>query len=195
DGDQDRAIGSAGVRRLHSRRYDTSTLLVLKDHPDIAYVEPNYIIEADAVPNDPSFGQLWGLFNTGQKVGTFGTPGADIEAPLAWDVSTGTAATVVAVVDTGILYMHPDLAANVWSAPAPFTVNIGGQTITCAAGTHGFNAIASTCNPLDDHGHGTHVSGTIGAVGNNNVGVAGVNWTTSIMAGKSLNASGTGTGA
>lgn len=90
-------------------------------------------------------------------------------------------AVVVTVVDTGIDYNHPDLADNVWSAPADFTVTIGGMTITCVAGTHGFNAIANLCDPMDDNNHGTHVSGTIGAVGNNGLGVVGVNWTASIM--------------
>src|SRR2546425_3652870 len=196
DADRNDAIGSAGVRRIHSRSHDTATLLAfLRNHPDVAYAEPNYVTYADATPNDPRFGDLWGLFNFGQPDAAFrlGTPGADIHVSSAWDVSTGSAANVVAVVDTGIDYAHPDLAANVWSAPTPFTVVIGGQTITCAAGTHGFNAITKTCDPLDDNGHGTHVSGTIGAVGNNNLGVVGVNWTASIMASKAFNASGTGT--
>ena len=105
-----------------------------------------------------------------------GTPGADIRATEGWDIALGNASNVVAVVDTGIDYNHPDLAANIWSAPAPFTVVIGGVSITCAAGTHGFNAITKTCDPMDDHDHGTHVSGTIGAIGNNAIGVAGVNW-------------------
>ena len=106
----------------------------------------------------------------------------------AWDLALGTASNVVAVVDTGIDYNHPDLAANIWSAPAPFTVVIGGVPITCQAGTHGFNAITRTCDPMDDHNHGTHVSGTIGAVGNNAIGVAGVNWMSSIMGLKFLSA-------
>ena len=80
-----------------------------------------------------------------------------------------------------------------WSAPADFTVTIGDLTITCAAGTHGFNAITNLCDPMDDNNHGTHVSGTIGAVGNNSLGVVGVNWTASIMGAKFLNAGGSGT--
>src|SRR3989441_759779 len=194
DADRNDAIGSVGVRRIHSRSRDTSALLAfLRNHPDVAYAEPNYIVQADALPNDTSFGILWGLRNFGQVVGTPGTPGADIQTPLAWDVSTGSAANVVAVIDTGIKYTHPDLAANVWSAPTSFTVVIGGQTITGPAGSHGFNAILKPCDPDDDNGHGTHVSGTIGAVGNNSRGIAGVNWTTRIMASKFLDANGTGT--
>src|SRR3989442_13942154 len=194
DADQHHAIGSAGVRRLHSRQFDTSALLAfLRNHADVEYAEPIYIIESDAVPNDPSFGQLGGLLNTGQVVGVAGTPGADIGATLAWDISTGSNSKVVAVVDTGIDYSHSDLAANVWSAPATFNVTIGGQTVTCAAGTHGFDAILKTCDPYDDNGHGTHVSGTIGATGNNGKGATGVNWTASIMASKFLDANGVGT--
>src|SRR3989441_6224674 len=194
DADRTDVIGRAGVWRIHSKRYDTSTLLTfLRAHPDVAYAEPNYIIQADAVPNDPWLGQLWGVLNVGQTVGVPGTPGADIGASFAWDVSTGSRAQVVAVVDTGIDYTHSDLAANVWSAPESFTVTIGGQTITCAAGTHGFNAITSSCDPWDDQGPGTHVSGTVGAVGNNNLGPTGVNWTASLMASKFLDADGTGT--
>lgn len=99
----------------------------------------------------------------------------------AWDRSTGSSNYVVGVVDSGVDYNHQDLAANIWSAPQQFTVTVGGTQITCAAGTHGFNAINNTCNPLDDVGHGTHVSGIIGAVGNNGVGVTGVNWVTRVM--------------
>jgi subtilisin family serine protease len=99
---------------------------------------------------------------------------------------------VVAVIDTGIDYTHQDLAANIWSAPASFTVTIGGAVITCAAGTHGFNAISKTCDPLDDNNHGTHTAGTIGANGNNSIGVAGVNWTASVMGIKFLGSGGSG---
>ncbi|MEK6325549.1 MAG: S8 family serine peptidase [Acidobacteriota bacterium] len=195
DVDSDQEVGGIGVRLFHSRSKDVATLLAsLKARPDVVYVEPNYIIHADLVPNDPSFSSLWGLRNTGQVInGVAGIPGADISATSAWDITIGSRANVVAVVDTGIDYNHPDLAANVWSAPTSFTVTIGTQTITCAAGTHGFNAITNTCDPLDDNNHGSHCSGTIGAVGNNGVGVAGVNWTASIMGAKFLNSSGSGT--
>src|SRR4051812_30378381 len=113
EADENHPVGGAGVRRIHSRRFDTATLLAfLRAHPDVAYVEPNYIVASDSVPNDTSFGQLWGLLNVGQTVGTPGTPGADIGATLAWNVSTGSRTSVVAVVDTGIDSSHPDLAAN-----------------------------------------------------------------------------------
>src|SRR5207247_6416930 len=147
--------------------------------------EPNCIFHTTLKPNDPSFPQRWGLQNTG-------TPGADISAVPAWDITRGSTSNVVGVVDTGIDYDHPDLAANIWSAPFAFSVTIAGQTINCAAGTHGFNAIANTCDPKDDNNHGSHVSGTIGAVGNNGIGVVGVNWTASIMGLKFLDKNGSG---
>ncbi len=188
-------IGGTGVVLFRSRSKDAATLVrELAARPDVEFAEPNFIIHAIAIPNDPRFSELWGLRNTGQVIlGFTGTPGADISAVPAWDISTGSRANVVTVVDTGIDYTHPDLAANVWSAPRAFSVTVGGRVINCAAGTHGYNAITKTCNPMDDHYHGTHVSGTVGAVGNNALGVVGVNWTASIMGSKFLDASGTGT--
>ncbi|PYQ77363.1 MAG: hypothetical protein DMG04_00635, partial [Acidobacteria bacterium] len=195
DADRNDAVGANGVRRIHSKRLNTRALLAfLRAHPDVAYVEPNYIVRADvAPPSDPWFDQLWGLLNVGQTVGTPGTPNADIKATLAWDVSTGSTANVVAVIDSGIDYTHSDLAPNIWSAPAPFSVTIAGKTINCPAGSHGFNAIVNNCDPMDDFGHGTHVAGTIGAVGNNDIGIAGVNWTTRMIGVKFLDATGVGT--
>ena len=188
------SVGGTGALRFHSRSKNVETLIGdLSGRADVEYVEPNYVVRAIAVPNDPRFGELWGLQNKGQTIqGSPGKAGADISAVPAWDISTGSRANVVAIIDTGIDYTHPDLAANVWSAPAAFTVNIGGVPIMCAAGSHGFNAITNLCDPLDDNNHGTHVSGTIGAVGNNAAGVVGVNWTASIMGSKFLTAAGTG---
>ena len=195
DVDSDEEVGGIGVRLFHSRSKDVATLISrLSARPDVDYVEPNYVIYADTtVPNDPSFSSLWALRNTGQVIGgVAGTPGADISATSAWDISTGSRANVVAVVDTGIDYNHLDLSPNVWSAPTSFTVTIGSNNITCLVGSHGFNALNNTCDPLDDNNHGSHTSGTIGAAGNNGVGVAGVNWTASIMGVKFLNAAGSG---
>jgi subtilisin family serine protease len=137
---------------------------------------------------------LWGLLNTGQTVaGVAGVTGADVHATKAWNVTVGSRANVIAVIDTGIDYTHSDLAVNIWKAPAAFTVTVGGRAITCAAGTHGFNAIRKTCDPRDDNNHGTHVAGTIGAAGNNAAGVTGVNWKASIMGAKFLDDAGDGT--
>jgi serine protease len=145
----DKLIG--GGRDLHlmrSRSLSVASLInALSGHPEVLYVEPNYIVRGTTAPNDPDYSQLWGLQN--------------IAANAAWEISTGSTAIAVAVVDSGIDYTHPDLVANVWSAPAAFTVNIGGQAITCPAGTHGFNAILMVCDPMDDNGHGTYVSGIL----------------------------------
>ena len=162
-------LGTAGTLRLRSRSRTAAALIqALSRRPDVVYAEPNRIIELASTPSDPEFAELWGL----ERIG----------AVPAWELTTGSSANVVAVIDTGIDYTHPDLAANVWSAPAPFSVTVGGTAILCATGTHGFNAITRQCNPMDDHNHGTHVAGTIGAVGNNGVGVAGVNWVAQMMA-------------
>ena len=195
DIDDAHPLGRGSTYLLHSRSKGVAALVSdLSANPDVEYAEPDYIVRAYATPNDPYLGNLWAIQNTGQSIlGTPGSPGADIEALSAWGLSTGSSSVVVGVVDTGIDYNHPDLAANVWTAPAAFTVTIGGRAITCAAGTHGFNAVSNTCDPLDDNNHGSHVSGTIGAAGNNTQGVVGVNWTTRIMALKFLNSRGSGT--
>jgi subtilisin family serine protease len=147
-----------------------SAIARLQSHAEVRYAEPDYVVHADATPNDPSYTQLWAM--------------PKIEADQAWGTTTGSRSIVVGVVDTGIDYTHPDLAPNVWTNPG----NVG----KCPAGTHGYNALAGSCDPMDDHNHGTHVSGTIGAVGNNGVGVAGINWSTSIMGLKFLSSSGFG---
>lgn len=198
DVDQSEEVGSTGALRIHSASKNVAALIRdLSARADVVYVEPNYILHAtdtiSAIPNDPRFGELWGLQNST-------IPGADISAVPAWDISTGSRSSVAAVVDTGIDYNHEDLANNIWTAPADFTVNIGGGMITCPAGSHGFKAITlpdgitkeRTCDPMDDNNHGTHVSGTIGAVGNNGLGVVGVNWTASIMGAKFLDSRGSG---
>jgi subtilisin family serine protease/subtilase family serine protease len=174
------AVGRSGIFRVRSRSLRAAALLsALSNIAGISYAEPNFVVRALDEPNDPLFPNLWGLKN--------------VRAPESWDVAFGSTANVVAIVDTGIDYLHPDLISNVWSAPAPFTVTIGGVSITCQAGTHGFNALERTCDPMDDHNHGTHVAGTIGAVGNNGIGVVGVNRTASMMGLKFLDSNGSGT--
>jgi subtilisin family serine protease len=194
DVDRDEQIGDGSIRRIHSRSHNVDTLLAkLSELDEVEYAEPNYVVYALQTPNDYYFPLLWGLSNTGQTVnGVVGIPDADINATQAWDVTQGSKANVVGVVDTGVDYGHADLAGNVWSAPADFQVTIGSTAIFCMAGTHGFNAITKVCNPMDDNGHGTHVSGTIGARANNG-GVVGINWTASMMGLKFLNSQGSGT--
>lgn len=188
DSDEQVATVAGGtIWRLHSRSKSSDQLLAtLASHPSVVFAEANGIWGLDLTPNDSSYSQLWGMKNTGQVINTVaGKAGADISAETAWGVTTGSRSIVVGVVDTGIDYNHTDLAANVWSNPG----GIGG----CAAGTHGYNAITKVCDPLDDHYHGTHVAGTIGAVGNNGLGVVGVNWVSSIMGLKFLDSTGSGT--
>ena len=154
----------------------------------VRYAEPNSIVRASRVPNDPLYGPYqWGLHNAGQSInGVTGTPGADIAAQAAWEITTGSPAVVVGVLDSGIDAGHPDLARNLWSAPG------GWSLMGCGGGTHGYDAISNDCVPQDENGHGTHVAGTIGARGNNATGVTGVNWAVGIMALRFLDATGSG---
>src|ERR1700730_17254573 len=147
-----------------------SALRNYRGNKNVLYAEPDYLVHASAATNDPRFSTQWNLQNTGQNGRT---PGADIHAAAAWGLTTGNVNTAVAVLDTGVDYHHQDLAANVWSAPGAFsTTDQNGKPIQCAAGSHGLNTVAGTCDPQDDNGHGSHVSGILGAVGNNGIGIA-----------------------
>jgi subtilisin family serine protease/subtilisin-like proprotein convertase family protein len=162
----------------------------LRDNPHVAYAEPDAALAAEAIPNDGSFPELWGLHNTGQSGGT---ADADIDAPEAWDLTTGSADVVVAVIDTGLDYAHPDLAANVWTNPGEVPGNgIDDDGNGLVDDVHGFDFAHGDGDPMDDNGHGTHVAGTIAAVGNNGQGITGVNWNGSVMALKFLDALGNG---
>jgi subtilisin family serine protease len=158
--------------------------------PGVAYVEPDFTIAPRLVSNDPSLAQLWGLNNTGQSGGV---ADADIDAPEAWNVTTGSRSVVVAVIDTGVDYTHADLAANAWRNPGEVAGDgIDNDRNGFVDDVYGWDFANNDANPMDDNGHGTHVSGTIGAVGNNGRGMVGVNWQVSIMGLKFLDASGSG---
>jgi serine protease len=233
--------------------------------PAVTVAEPDYSLSSSTVPDNPMFDQQSDLLNTGQGGGT---PGDDIDVTNAWSVTTGSASTVVAVMDTGIDYDQQDLYENIWinqaeipksrlapslggtnpngiqdyyhdgyvswqdlndprnigpgkvmdldGAPfidasdilAPMVLNAKGQDTGYGGWAYpgntqdgdtahpndfiGWNFVDNNNNPLDENGHGTHVSGIIGAMGNSGVGVAGINWQVSLMDVQFLNANGTG---
>ena len=171
----------------------------LSRYPEVLYAEPDYKLYASNIPNDPHFSLQWALKNTGQKGGM---PGADIGAPDAWNISTGNRDIVVAVIDTGVDYTHPDLRDNIWTNPGETGIDDNGNDRATNGidddhdgyvdDVHGINAITGTGDPKDDYGHGTHCAGIIGGVGNNSVGIAGINWNVSIMPLKFLSSSGSG---
>jgi Subtilase family len=122
-----------------------------RQDPNVLYAEPDYIVRAFTAPNDPQFPAQWNLNNTGQAGGT---PGADISALQAWTLTTGSSGVVVGVIDTGVDYTHPDLAANIWTASQPFSVTTSTNSIlSCPSGSHGYNAVSQTCDPMDDNSH------------------------------------------
>ena len=173
----------------------STAMAVLKNHSAVEYVDYNYrqyinAIPFNKIPSDLYFNDQWGMNNTGQ---TGGTPDADIDAPEAWEISTGSPAVIVGVIDTGIDYTHEDLAANVWINPNEIPGNgIDDDGNGYIDDIHGINVILESGDPMDDHSHGTHCSGILGAEGNNDKGVAGVNWTTKIIGMKFIASNGYG---
>lgn len=175
----------------------TQSLGTLAASSDVEWAEPNYKLSALTIPDDEYFGYQWALDNVGQ---TGGTPDADINAPGAWDRKTGSHAVVVATVDTGVDYNHPDLAGNMWVNQSEIPGNgLDDDNNGYIDDIHGINVVdyyiggaLYAGDPMDDMGHGTHVAGIIGACGNNSQGISGVNWNVSIMATKFLNSEGYG---
>ncbi|HWQ65619.1 MAG TPA: S8 family serine peptidase [Methanospirillum sp.] len=174
---------------------------ILQQNPQVMYAEPNYLITLNdppglkdaasisevtmQTPNDPYFSDLWGLQSGSDH---------DIDAPEAWDLSTGSSSVIVAVVDTGVNYNHNDLSANIWTNPGETPDNgIDDDGNVYVDDVYGYDFCNMDKDPMDDRWHGTHCAGTIGAVGNNGRGVVGVNWNVKIMSLKFLNSAGTGT--
>ncbi len=147
----------------------------------ILYAQPNYQVKiCSTIPDDPRFDELWGMTR--------------INAPEAWDISIGSSQIIIAVIDTGVDYTHPDLVANMWVNEAEFngTQGFDDDGNGFVDDIYGYDFCNDDGNPMDDHYHGTHCAGTIGAVGNNSQGVAGVCWNVRIMAIKFLDSGGGG---
>ena len=179
----------------------------MKDDARVAYAEPNLVYTLEDVqqgqdqqgqqpPRDPSSPndldeKLWGLNNTGQ---TGGTAGAHVSAKDAWKIQTGNGSDngpLIAVIDTGIDYNHPDLKANIWTNPGEIAGDgIDNDNNGVIDDVHGYNAFADNGDPMDGHSHGTHCSGTIAGVGNNGQGVTGVMQDANLMAVKIFSDSG-----
>ncbi len=132
-----------------------SAIEKLSKNPYVIYAEPDYLYDMDVIPNDAEFKYLWGM--------------EKINAPSAWNYTTGRYQVVVGVLDSGIDYMHPDIKENMWSS-------MDGQY------KNGWNFVDNTPDPMDRTNHGTHVAGTIGAIGNNFIGVTGVCWQIQVAA-------------
>lgn len=191
-------------------RSETSAAEALESDAAVEFAEPNFIVSVNQVtqpPQDPMWLSLWGMKNYGQDApnGVEGVEGADIGAIEAWQTTTGSKDVVVAVLDTGVDYTHPDLQENMWvnskeKAGVPGVDDDGNGYVD---DLHGWDAVSDARkspwygqvgdpDPMDDNSHGTHVAGTIGARGGNGIGVVGVNWNVSIMAVKFLDANGSG---
>ena len=188
-----RAFSSIGWQhvRLPAGMSVAEGLARYRHMPSVELVQPNFIYRTLTISNDPRFSDLYGL--------------SKIQATTAWDTTTGSTNIVVAVIDLGVDYSHEDLKDNMWRNPGETGLEANGHD-KAANGidddgngyiddVYGIDTINHDSDPMDDGGHGTHTSGTIGAVGNNGKGVVGVNWTVRIMGIKSHDSSGNGTSA
>lgn len=204
------ALPGLSVLRFSGDATATMALERLRRDPRVEYAERDAVWHVDQLgrgqapigrftrsepPSDARYAEQWGLENTAQPVNGHpaGREGVDIDALNAWTFGRGSDEVVVAVIDSGVAYDHEDLAANMWvnegEVPGNGQDDDGNGVVD---DVHGFNAVDQSGDPDDDLGHGTHVAGIIGAVGDNGTGVAGVNWTTRVMALKFLGPGGGG---
>ena len=179
-----RLVPGLSLTNVKSGTTINETLATLSSDPNVAYAEPDYILTASVTPNDPRFAEQWGLNNSGNN---------DINAPQAWDITTGNSSVIIAVIDSGVDYNHPDLQNQIWTNTGEIPNNNrdddGNGFID---DVRGWDFGAGDNDPMDENDHGTHVAGIIGANSNNNNGVAGINWNVQIMPLKFMNAQGQG---
>ncbi len=174
--------------RITDARDVPSAVAACNSSADVEYAEPNYIYKVSEIPNDPRFDELWAMQNAND---------ADIDAVEAWDGQTGSRDVIVAIIDTGVDYTHPDLAANMWRNPGESgegreSNGVDDDGNGFVDDVFGWDFAGNDSDPKDDNGHGTHVAGTIAASGDNEIGVVGVNWQASVMALKFLSGNGSG---
>ena len=174
--------GDSGFEMLElgAGRDAKTVVLQLLLNPQVQFAEPNFLIaKEDVNPNDPQFQEQWALNNIGQNDGQFGS---DVRARRAWDITKGALSTVVAVIDSGIDFTHPDLTKNQWTNPLP----------SAEGDLHGWDFVANNGEIKDEQGHGTAVAGIIAAEGNNGLGITGVMWRAGLMSLRVLDNTGTG---
>lgn len=180
-----------------------AALQSLNANPMVAIAEPNYIYRVvggfTGLPNDAEMGKLWGLVNSGQTVtgdaGTFvGKVGVDINAQRAWEIETGSREVIVAVIDTGVKWDTPDLMDNMYvnETEKNGLPGVDDDANGCIDDINGCDIVGKDGNPMDVYGHGTHVSGTIGASSNNATGITGVAWNVRILPVRFLGDDGSG---
>jgi hypothetical protein len=174
-----KVLKEIGWHHVRSKRGESTEVLLerYRNSPDVEYVEPNIQYHLYTTPNDPKFSLQWGL----TKIG----------APRAWDAQTGNSSVTIAIIDSGVDYTHPDLAANMWINSGEVVSNgLDDDNNGYIDDIRGWNFFNNNNDPMDDNGHGTHVAGVAAAVGNNGIGIAGVSWQAKIMALKICGASG-----
>ena len=174
-------LGELSLVKLPQALSVAEAMLLMADDERVSSVSPNHIKESFATPNDMD-PRLWAM--------------PKIDAPKAWDKTVGSRdGSIVAVVDTGIDYNHPDLAANMWTNPGEKLDGNDTDGNGYVDDIHGAYVARHTGDPMDNDGHGTHCAGSIGAVGNNGTGVVGVNWNTQLMGVRFFDENGLGTSA
>jgi subtilisin family serine protease len=214
------SLSAFGIKRLRFLQTDSKLLVMkiaddeelesainkLEALPGVVFAEPNYKLKAlnssnskTGMPNDPMFEKNWSLLNVGQLIRSSkrGKIGADVNVLPLWSQGiTGSKKIIVGVIDTGVDWNHEDLKENIYTNPGEAGVLASNGKDDDNNGfvddVHGWNFQNNTNKSTDDNHHGTHCSGTIGAVGNNGIGIAGVNWNTSILPIKFLDKNGSG---